>query len=412
MRTTNRSNSADEEEEQCRKARKRATDRRAQRDHRLRQKAYIKRLEESVRELSAQRTNDEVVNTLLAEQARLVAECSKLAAKLERVRVLVSPEDHGADVEIRRRFQSLVMRSWWPRPKMKLCNHLPAQGRKVHEGFSGHEEHLYPQQNGQDYHRLPSPDAPSLPRETATAQDDLPVIDMNDDDMGFLQYCRQENRVSLCDPNPSVPGSSENVPCPNPSSNLDFGSSFSRYCAPSSRSDTVLLAMVDEARKEHEHGRFDTTEPSLHQLLSDPPRDTLSFRLFHHLCGYGAMPLHLLLSIFWTQYLVLRLGADQRYQWHVLRTSAALERVPEFLRPTPTERVIPHQFFIGMLSKPAANFDLIKKVQARDPFGIDKAGQRRQRRKYRRRTSPTPESVLVVKGRSGDVANNGCIEHD
>ena len=73
---------------ESRKARKRATDRRAQREHRLRQKAYVKQLEESVKSLSAG-SQDELVRSLLAEQARLHEQCNDLKAKLDRVRSIV-----------------------------------------------------------------------------------------------------------------------------------------------------------------------------------------------------------------------------------------------------------------------------------------------------------------------------------
>lgn len=99
--------------------------------------------------------------------------------------------------------------------------------------------------------------------------------------------------MSLYDPNLQYP---------------DFSPPFPRYCAPTSRSDAVLLSMVMEARKEHLDGRFNASQPSLHRLLSGTPTDALAFRLFNWLRGYGPMPLHLLIAVFWTQYLVLRVG--------------------------------------------------------------------------------------------------------
>ncbi|KAK2800619.1 hypothetical protein FQN51_006002 [Onygenales sp. PD_10] len=370
MRRRNQSDSANEPgEEQCRKARKRATDRKAQRDHRLRQKAYIKQLEESVRELSAQRTQDELVSKLLAEQARLRAECNRLAAKLERVRALVSSEeDHtethdlpagqsnsaGAGGSIRDEAEAdtpaeesgtngLTMESTsttaenedFQAPSgVEIENQIPASTNIVdnqqaidlgsffsaeagplslpEHGFSGGEEYLShpatirPHQEKQGYHHLPPSNAFSRLQEFPPALDDLPSIDINVDGLDFLPYTEEENQSSSHEQRSPSLGIPNAILLPSSDSYRDFGSLFPRYCAPSCYSDSNLLAMVDEARKEHEHGRFNTAEPSLHRLLSDVPADTLSFRLFHYVTKSGAIPLHLLLGIFWTQYLVLR----------------------------------------------------------------------------------------------------------
>ncbi|KAK2808996.1 hypothetical protein FQN50_004270 [Emmonsiellopsis sp. PD_5] len=411
MRRRNQSDSANEQDdEQCRKARKRATDRKAQRDHRLRQKAYIKQLEESVRELSAQRTQDELVSKLLAEQARLRAECNRLAAKLERVRALVCPEEHqtaihdlpepprpsnspGATNSMRDEAESdtpaeelatneLTMEStaeneaFQPPSRGGMENQIPASTDIVdnqqavdfgslfsveagalslpEHGFSSGEEDLshpvtirqHQEKQLESYHHFPPSNAFSVSQEFPPALDDLPSIDINVDGLDFLPYTEEENQSS----SHGIPNAI--LVLPSSDSYRDFGSLFPRYSAPSCYSDSNLLAMVDEARKEHEHGRFNTAEPSLRRLLSDVPADTLSFRLFHYVSKYGAIPLHLLLGIFWTQYLVLR--------WHVLRTPDALERVPEFLRPTPTECIIPHHFFISVLVWPDIRLELIK----------------------------------------------------
>lgn len=131
---------------------------------------------------------------------------------------------------------------------------------------------------------------------------------------------------------------------------------------------TMLATMLEEARQQNQCEKFDRSPPSLKRLLSDPPPDILSFRLFHYITMYGAMPLHLLLSIFWVQYLFLRVGSfclvfccpcpapcrtrltrDLPPQWRVLTTVEDFLRVPEFLRPTGLERRVPHQLSINML---------------------------------------------------------------
>lgn len=83
---------------------------------------------------------------------------------------------------------------------------------------------------------------------------------------------------------------------------------FPRYSRPSCHSDTTVINMIEEARHEHQQGRFDLTRPTLRRILSDLPVDCLSFRLFHFISAYGAMPMHNFLATFWVQYLFLRVS--------------------------------------------------------------------------------------------------------
>ncbi|KIX10718.1 uncharacterized protein Z518_01802 [Rhinocladiella mackenziei CBS 650.93] len=76
-----------------RRARKRETDRRAQRGHRQRQKAYVRQLEEIVRDLNTQNSRDDRLLALQTEKARLQERCNALTAKLERVRMAVCVDD-------------------------------------------------------------------------------------------------------------------------------------------------------------------------------------------------------------------------------------------------------------------------------------------------------------------------------
>lgn len=76
-----------------RRARKRETDRRAQRDHRQRQKAYVRQLEEVVRDLNAQHSRDDRILALQTEKIRLQERCNLLSAKLERIRVTARVDD-------------------------------------------------------------------------------------------------------------------------------------------------------------------------------------------------------------------------------------------------------------------------------------------------------------------------------
>jgi len=87
----------------------------------------------------------------------------------------------------------------------------------------------------------------------------------------------------------------------------DRSGKFPRYGPSSCQSDAFITSALEEARSEHQYGRFNTAQRvNLKRVLASPPIDCLSFRLFHYICGYGPMPLHNLLAIFWVQYLFLR----------------------------------------------------------------------------------------------------------
>lgn len=88
---------SEDDQEEHRKARKRATDRRAQRDHRLRRKAYVKHLEESVKSLTEQQSPEERIAALLDEQKQLREKCNDMTAQLERVRAIVSKNKDAVD---------------------------------------------------------------------------------------------------------------------------------------------------------------------------------------------------------------------------------------------------------------------------------------------------------------------------
>lgn len=156
-----------------------------------------------------------------------------------------------------------------------------------------------------------SPPPPSRANAPSTVDDDLPDLTFfAAGDITFTEILP----CSPADPLVTLTSETPTAPLCHPSSLAlqypDFSAPFPRYCSPTSKSDTELLAMVTEARGEHLHGRFNVSQPSLQRLLSGAPTDTLSFRLFNWLREYGPMPLHLLLGVFWTQYLVLRVSRE------------------------------------------------------------------------------------------------------
>lgn len=79
-----------------RRARKRETDRRAQREHRQRHKAYVRQLEEVVRDLTAQHSRDDRIIALQAEKARLQGCYNSLKGKLDRIRLVAQVDDSAS----------------------------------------------------------------------------------------------------------------------------------------------------------------------------------------------------------------------------------------------------------------------------------------------------------------------------
>lgn len=72
--------------------------------------------------------------------------------------------------------------------------------------------------------------------------------------------------------------------------------------------DRILVGIVDEAKTQYAGGSYTTQSPTLYSVLSNRSSDVLAYRLYHLICSYGPMPLQNLLSIFWVQYLVLRVS--------------------------------------------------------------------------------------------------------
>lgn len=146
---------------------------------------------------------------------------------------------------------------------------------------------------------LPMPSTANVPSTPNDILLDLTLFDSID--VPLMTHTLETSTGSLCHPSSFT------------LQYTDFSPPFPRYCSPTSKSDTAFLEMIIEARREHLQGRFNISQPSLQRLLSGTPTDTLSFRLFNWLRGYGPMPLHLLVAIFWTQYLFLRVGGESHH---------------------------------------------------------------------------------------------------
>lgn len=313
------------DKEKIRRARKRATDRQSQRDHRERQRIYIKQLEETVQFYKDAFSGDDSSDlaALLKEQERLQARCKSLEAALARIKSLASSVHAGDDVcgsdpdpqNLFARNPQQASVSTSPSAEFDSSGPsggLPLAGQPVSGAGVMDVAELPPHE--MDYFDL------SCDR-TAVFNTAMPLVNQEErvEELGAgddLDRCIAGIVDGTATDLSLVPDSvAMRTPLlTDPALPTDFGGdlpthpSFPRLCHSMGKWDEILLSMVEEARLQHRRGQFDTSEPSLRSLLSDKSTDILAYRLFHHISYYQSIPLHLLLSIFWVQYLFLRVG--------------------------------------------------------------------------------------------------------
>ncbi|PLB41238.1 bZIP transcription factor [Aspergillus candidus] len=365
------------DKEKIRRARKRATDRQSQRDHRERQRIYIRQLEETVQSYKDAFSSDgsSDLAALLKENEKLQARCTCLEAALARIKNLASAVHVSDDVccgdqdpqnfFARNPQQVSVSTS----PSAELDSPGPSDGL-LHVGqpvsdagvmdvtteLPPHEmDHFDISCDGTAVFDTTMPLANRV--QELGAGDDLDrciasMVDGTATDLSLVPDSVAMRTPLLTEP--AMPtGFNEALPT-HPS--------FPKLSHSMGKWDEILLGMVDEARLQHRRGQFGTSEPSLRSLLSDKSTDILAYRLFHHISYYQSIPLHILLSVFWVQYLSLR--------WYVLGTQAAFLRIPEFMRPTGLEKRIQHRPCIGMLVWPDLRRALIRDSHTVDPERI------------------------------------------
>jgi hypothetical protein len=275
----------------ARLARKRATDRRSQRNHRERQRAYVRSLEETIASLKDASNADQRVASLSAENETLRTRCQALAKQLQRIRTISSESTAVSDVATHvsspHDIGTSVTRD--------------SAGRSGIEDPSFIDQHLEPVVQTDENSFFAIADEAIVRDEVLTA-DDMPTEDY----LGLssdLQTLDKDPILSLVAfENPSMDLLLEDT-MPSPST-----PPLPEYARPQGSADRLLHAMLEEAVAEHHMGRFDTSKPSLNRLLVHGPVDLLSFRLFHYINQYGAMPMHWMLAIFWVQYLYLRVS--------------------------------------------------------------------------------------------------------
>jgi hypothetical protein len=327
---------ADNDKER-RRARKCATDRKAQKGHRERREAYVKQLESSIKTLTEQQTADDRIRALLEESNILKEEQSRLRARLRRVHSLTAACEPNADGET------------------NLESHMKSPPLRATADVHGSEDGFGDIAAAQVFY-----ETGGVSTNLADISDDHQVVDpfdgldgsqsieqsVNSNSLSIEEYFgtalsdftagqhRQDGNYRQVD---VVPTSSETalVPqelnlslwalttsnvsndpllCTNPHSKAPHDPllehiSLPRYCQPVlGTADKILETFLEEARVEHRESRFDTSEPTLSSLLSDPPKTVLAFRLFNFISSAGPMPLHIFLSVFWVQYLLLRVS--------------------------------------------------------------------------------------------------------
>ena len=347
----NEATAADSSDKERRKARKRATDRKAQQGHRERREAYVKQLENSLRSLTEQHTADDRYKALYEENAALREQQSRLQARLRQIYNL-------ANIAIRN-------------DPCALSDAKSPAGGDSGKSLAGTEDACNVGVGDTspivDNATQQEPEG-ECEGGVATTETIASVGDMLDDlagtqgnffgDVGAADFTLGEGVVlgelnlthtsSLVLKGVHPPQHDDHFPvqCDLTSPSWDsgtrivsdcFGSevgafarpplgpvlgteisspsdlvSIPRFCPPVGIADKMLTDFLEEARLEHRHARFDTSEPSLSRLLSDPPHTVLAFRLFHFISGAGPMPLHIFMGIFWIQYLVLRASQQKR----------------------------------------------------------------------------------------------------
>ncbi|KAJ4212365.1 hypothetical protein NW759_011753 [Fusarium solani] len=367
-------------QDELRRARKRATDRKSQRQHRERQRTYIRQLEGTIETLKASlaQSNNGQVSTLLEEQERLRARCKQLEATILRIAGLASSvseqklDSKDADLESER-YEGA------DGPCVPLTVQQTPPPDDIISTFAEQPQALCdPPLSSLDQgpHRTPCAAVLEIPDPVPTREldffdlsdcfpvasvdeVDLAQVDKAAADMPTLEADGRQDSMERCiasildgtavslDVLPASiirpsPLAAEQRAHTSSWNSLPVHLSMPKVSNDMGAWDSIIMKMVNEARLQYRCGLFPVEEPSLRNVLSAQSTDVLASRLYHHICSYGPMPLHLLLSIFWIQYVLLR--------WYVLGTRVDFLRIPEFMRPTDLERRIPHRPCIGMFA--------------------------------------------------------------
>ena len=344
-------NSIESDKEKARRARKRVTDRKSQKHHRERQRAYIQELEETVQSYKQSCAQDGGANVtaLLEENEKLRERCQILNNVVSKIRDLIG------DTNILRRVS--VEGEIHP-PSSAQTPPASEQDSALPEGMDNNFELLIEESTAQSPLKdvsIPEPSCVSV--ETYTVPDFLEEFDdlitaangtpphasnvqapqstsvfphfvhpagapgglqegdhVEDQDLGRCIDALMGGTAMSLDLIPmsltmrdplltrlaarQISMVTDNEPMTHMELPITTESSEPW--------DKILQRMIDEARVEHSLGRYPTTRPSLRSVLSRDVSDILASRLYHYLGGYGPLPMHIFISIFWVQFLYLR----------------------------------------------------------------------------------------------------------
>lgn len=347
--------SDDQEDDQieARRARKRLTDRKSQRHHRERQRAYVKQLEDTVKTYKQAWTQDgnTEVATVLKENEALRAKLTSLEDTMSRIknlaggdvdrplptieasrassskaaaltmgdmRQLEGPRQTALDQD-----QHYLSRDAWTEGLSSTSDLSEVLGFNLPQEFDylGFDDDVLipPQDTDASSSHTSRPGEGSRRKsarlsglgesQKSSAHNELNLARMGGDD--DLQLSMMPNSQPVLDPR-VVPSNAYLT-----NNDLDIMQGFfAKVCQPIRRWDIFLLRTIDEARKQYRVGDFPVEAPSLRTVLSNKSTDVLAFRLYHSITTVKKIPLHLFLAGFWIQYLYLRVSFSRRDDAH------------------------------------------------------------------------------------------------
>lgn len=316
--------------DEAKRQRKRALDRRTQRDHRKRKQAYVLELEETVRALKASSSSDERLTAAMDEQERLRRRNAQLTHRLDRIKSLLSEEEPEATGP---------------------CDSIPSDSKAGDHGRRSvtSQSILATPASAEDIRpSIRAPPENSLDMDVTAINDAQPAAidwhttvqwDHTDDgscidpwiDTAAANFIH--NLQVTLDPRELRPAHLESLE--------NVHNWLPTHQDPRGSVDRELFDILEEARRISRPDSWPSGEPSLQQLLSLPSSDLMARRLFCFFSAQGPAPFHVLAALFWIQYLLFR--------WYVLGTLSSYLRIPDFLRPSLEEASTPHRICIDVI---------------------------------------------------------------
>lgn len=281
--------------DEAKRQRKRALDRRTQRDHRKRKQAYVLELEETVRALKASSSSDERLTAAMDEQERLRRRNAQLTNRLDRIKSLLSEEEEPD--------------APGPRDSTPSNSKIGDHGRRSVTSQSV----LVTPASAEDIR-------PSICPPTQTSLDmNITAMDHAQPPTVYGHTAVEWDHTDGAYIDPYFDAAIANFTS-NPEATLDprdLGSAhleslenehnwLPTHQNPRGSVDQELFDILEEARRIYRPDSWPSGEPSLQQLLSLPSSDIMARRLFCFFSAQGPAPFHVLAALFWIQYLLFR----------------------------------------------------------------------------------------------------------